>query len=119
LLSALRNLPQLPPKTSTGNYPPASGLYVRHDRVNDLTNECPVYKGAYTRMYRQQRRPDLLYYVVTNEFDPARLDKMMSDSCVDGVIHVHKACVVDVCGMNGRMEKLIDLADFVKVSAFD
>jgi hypothetical protein len=87
--------------------------------VNDLTNECPVYKGAYTRMYRQQRRPDLLYYVVTNEFDPARLDKMMSDSCVDGVIHVHKACVVDVCGMNGRMEKLIDLADFVKVSAFD
>lgn len=92
---------------------------VRHDRVNDLTNECPVYKAAYQRAYRQTQHNHLLYYVATNEFDPARLNKMMSDSCVDGVIHVHKPCIVEVCGMNGRMGQLIDLADFVKASAFD
>src|SRR4030065_2417665 len=45
---------------------------VRHDRLNDITNECPVYKAAYERIYRQSRREaGLLYYVVTNEYDPS------------------------------------------------
>jgi hypothetical protein len=86
---------------------------VRHDRLNDITNECPVYKAAYQRIYRQSRR-ELLYYVVTNEYDPSRLTKMLDDSCVDGIVHIHKSGVVDVCGLNGRLAKIIDLADFVK-----
>ena len=88
---------------------------VRHDRLNDITNECPVYKAAYQRIYRQSRRDnDLLYYVITNEYDPSRLTKMLDDSCVDGIVHVHKAGVIEVCGLNGRLARLIDLADFVR-----
>jgi hypothetical protein len=86
---------------------------VRHDRLNDITNECPIYKAAYQRIYRQSRR-ELLYYVVTNEYDPSRLTKMLDDSCVDGIVHVHKAAVADVCGLNGRLTRLIDLVDFVQ-----
>jgi hypothetical protein len=86
---------------------------LRHDRLNDITNECPVYKAAYQRIYRQTRRKDLKYYVVTNEYDPSRLNKVLSDSCVDGVVHVHKAAVTQVCQLNGRMGDLIDLQDFI------
>jgi len=86
---------------------------VRHDRLNDITNECPVYKAAYQRIYRQVHR-DLLYFFVTNEYDPSRLNKMLDDSCVNGVIHVHKEAVVKVCGLNGRLIRLIDLADFIE-----
>jgi hypothetical protein len=89
---------------------------VRHDRLNDITNECPVYKAAYGRVYRQVH-PDLLYFVATNEYDPARLNKMLDDSCVDGVVHVHKTAVVEVCGLNGRLERLMDLADFVSATS--
>ena len=65
---------------------------IRHDRLNDITNECPVYKAAYNRIYRGHHGSEgLLYFVVTNEFDPARLTKALDDSCVDGVVHVHKA----------------------------
>lgn len=87
---------------------------VRHDRVNDITNECPVYKAAYERIYRKARHDHLLYYVVTNEYDPSRLNKMLDDSCVNGVVHVHKAAVVDVCKLNGRLTRLIDLSEFIK-----
>src|SRR3972149_1401842 len=62
---------------------------VRHDRLSDITNECPVYKAAYARIYRQTRR-DLPYYVITNEYDPSRLNKVLDDSWADGVVHVHK-----------------------------
>ena len=87
---------------------------VRHDRLSDIANECPVYKAAYERIHRQTRRSRLLYYVVTNEYDPSRLNKMLDDSCVDGVVHVHKSAVVDVCALDGRLTRLIDLADFVE-----
>ena len=86
---------------------------VRHDRVNDITNECPVYKAAYQRIYRQSGA-QMRYYVLTNEYDPARLNKMLDDSCVDAVAHVHKDAVVEICGLNGRLERLMDLADFVR-----
>lgn len=89
---------------------------LRHDRVNDITNECPVYKAAYQRIYRQTSRDHLLYYVVTDEYDPARLNKMLEDTCVDGVIHVHKTAVIKVCGLNGRLTRLINLADFVSMT---
>ena len=87
---------------------------LRHDRVNDITNECPVYKAAHLRIYRHTSRDHLSYYVVTNEYDPARLHKTLDDTCVDGVVHVHKAGVVNVCGLNGRLTRLIDLADFIR-----
>jgi hypothetical protein len=73
----------------------------------------PVYKAAYERIYRQTRRDHLLYYFATNEYDPSRLNKMLDDSCVDGIVHVHKAAVVEVCGLDGRLTRLIDLADFI------
>jgi len=91
---------------------------VRHDRVGDITSECPAYKSAYERIYRQGRRdPGLLYYVATNEYDPSRLNKMLDDSCVDGIVHVHKAAVVDVCGLDRRLTELIDLADFIDAAS--
>jgi hypothetical protein len=89
---------------------------VRHDRLSDITNECPVYKAAYTRIYRQERHAQLLYYVLTNEYDPARLNKILDDSCVDGIVHVHKTAVVDVCRLDGRLTRLMDLVDLVNAT---
>lgn len=83
---------------------------LRHDRLSDIINECPVYKqAAYTL-----NRINLKYYVVTNEFDPARLSKVIEDPCVDGVIHVHKPLLVDVLDLDGRLDKLIDLSVFLE-----
>ena len=90
---------------------------VRHDRLSDITNECPVYKAGYERIYRQARRDHLLYYVLTNEYDPSRLNKMLDDTCVDGIVHVHKSAVVQVCGLDGRLTRLMDLADFVQATS--
>jgi hypothetical protein len=86
---------------------------LRHDRLNDITNECPIYRAAYERIYRKAHKAPFLYFVITNEFDPARLDKALDDSCIDGVIHVHKPAVVDICKLNGRLENLVDLKDFI------
>ncbi len=33
---------------------------------------------------------ELFYHIATNEFDPARTDKLNGDKCVNRVIHVHK-----------------------------
>jgi len=90
---------------------------VRHDRLNDITNECPVYKAAYERIYRQARREHLLYFVVTNEYAPARLNKMLDDPCIDGVVHIHKKALVEVCELDARLTRLIDLADFVNATS--
>ena len=84
---------------------------LRHDRINDLTNECPVYKAAAQR----QGRIKLSYYVVTNEFDPARLTKLLQDTCFDAVVHIHKPAVTEICSLDGRLTKLIDLTDFTKL----
>jgi len=80
---------------------------LRHDRVSDITNECPIYKAAASRS-----RTPLEFYVVTNEFDPARLNKVLSDPCIDGVVHIHKNAVCGVCGLNGRLNNMINLPDF-------
>jgi hypothetical protein len=90
---------------------------VRHDRLSDITNECPVYKAAYERIYRQSRRNRVLYYVLTNEFDPSRLNKMLDDTCVDGVVHVHKEAVVEVCMLDGRLHRLLDLTDLINATS--
>lgn len=89
---------------------------IRHDRLGDITTECPVYKSAYQSIYRQLYQGSLLYYVITNEFDPARLSKMLRDPCIDGVIHVHKPAVTKICGLNGRLIDLLDLTDLIQLT---
>ena len=58
-----RGSPSLDLLAKRGNIPRAiisAKWSVRHDRLNDITNECPVYKAAYERIYRQARRDHLL-----------------------------------------------------------
>ena len=83
---------------------------LRHDRLNDITNECPVYKEAAFRHWR--RRP--YYYVVTNEFSPARLRRLVEDPCIDAVIHVHAALVTEVCGLDIDVS---DLANLIQLTS--
>lgn len=85
---------------------------LRHDRINDLTSECPIYKGVAYQMWRF--RPS--YNVVTNEFDPARLNKLLSDPCVDHVFHINKHMVTSVCGLNDRTRQLLDIADLIRLT---
>lgn len=80
---------------------------LRHDRIGDITSECPAYKNA-ARLLRS----DVKYFVVTNEFDPSRLQKIITDTCVDGVVHIHKPAVTDVCRLNDRLQRLLDLTEF-------
>jgi hypothetical protein len=79
---------------------------LRHDRINDLTNECPAYKQA-----ASWGRHPLEYIVVTHEYDPARLEKVLSDACIDAVVHVHKPAVVEVSGLDGRLRRPLDLTE--------
>jgi hypothetical protein len=82
---------------------------VRHDRVSDITNECPNYRSIALRL----RVPDFGYYVVTNEFYSSRLEKMLNDDCVTGVVHVHRAALA-ATGLKLEARKpLIDLNDFL------
>jgi len=91
---------------------------LRHDRLNDMTEECPAYKSAYQRLYRATPgAPDLLYYVVTNEYDPSSLNKILRDPCVDAVVHVHKIALVDVCRLDNRLGRLLDLADLIRATS--
>jgi len=89
---------------------------MRHDRLNDITNECPIYKTAYNRIYRQEDNGDLMYFVITNEFDPSRLSKILDDGCVNGVVHVHKAALVAVWELNGRLDELLDLPNLIELT---
>ncbi len=84
---------------------------LRHDRINDITNECPIYKAASMR----SRKP-LAFYVVSNEFDPARLSKVLADDCIDGLAHVHKPLVTSVCQLNGRLDSMLDLSDLIEAT---
>lgn len=82
---------------------------LRHDRLNDISNECPVYKAA-----AYVTRSEIDYIVVTNEFQPARLLKLLSDHCVDTLVHLHKPAVVQVCGLDGRLGELADLTALIQ-----
>lgn len=83
---------------------------IRHDRVGDLVAECRAYKAA--AMWSWHFR----YYVVTNEFDPARLAKLLGDECLDGLVHVHKKAVVEVCELNSRLSSLLDLLELMELT---
>src|SRR5687768_9577518 len=56
----------------------------KHDRISDPTNECQQYKSAAI----QQQIMDLRMYVVTSEMSVARLDKVLNQPCIDGLVHV-------------------------------
>lgn len=84
---------------------------IRHDRINDLTSECRAYKNA-ARFTDTQ----IFYYVATNEYDPARLEKPLTDRCIDGVVHVHKPLVAGVCGLDGRLAQFLDLSQLIERS---
>ena len=50
------------------------------------------------------------FYAVTNEFDPARLSKVLEDYRIDGLFHVNRRLVVDVAQVDGRLGRLADLS---------
>jgi hypothetical protein len=81
---------------------------IRHDRINDLTSECRAYKNA-----ARFTDTEIFYYVATNEYDPARVEKPLTDKCINGVVHVHKPLVTEVSGLNGRLADLLDLSDLI------
>lgn len=88
---------------------------IRHDRISDPTNECTQYKSAAI----QQGIPmaQFEYYVLTNEFSPARLEKVLNQPCVDGLIHVHEPLLTTIAGPGALQvtshPKFQDLVQFV------
>ena len=84
---------------------------IRHDRINDLTSECRAYKNAAT--WTDTR---IFYFVATNEFDPARSQKLIEDKCIDGVVHVHKPLVTEVCELDARLRELLDLSELIRLT---
>lgn len=85
---------------------------IRHDRINDLTSECRAYKNAAT-----WTDTHIFYYVASNEFDPARTVKLIDDKCIDGVVHVHKPLLTQICGLDGRLAGLLDLSDLIQLTS--
>jgi hypothetical protein len=89
---------------------------IRHDRISDPTNECTAYKSAAI----QQNVMDLRYFVVTNEMSVRRLDKILNQPCVDGLVHVHLPAVEVMEHRSARMDeairrgRLLDLVEFVR-----
>jgi len=84
---------------------------IRHDRINDLTSECRAYKNA-----ARFTDTHLFYCVATNEYDPARVEKLLTDKCIDGVVHVHKPLVTEVSGLDGRLAEFLDLSELIEQS---
>lgn len=83
--------------------------------MSDITNECPVYRAAYQRIYRGADT-SLRFFVLTNEYSPSRLVKMLNDSCIDALVHVHKPAVTEVCQLDDRLEAMLDLTELVAMS---
>jgi len=82
---------------------------LRHDRIGDISVECPAYKQA--ALDSLGRR--IKFFVVTNEFDPSRLLKVLANECIDAVVHIHKPLVTQVSGLDNRLQGLWDLTDYI------
>ena len=89
---------------------------IRHDRISDPTNECTAYKAAAI----QRQNVDFRYVVVTNELDSKRLEKVLSQPCVDHLVHVHLPMIEATIGApfrDGRSarpsSKTLDLVELV------
>lgn len=92
---------------------------IRHDRISDPTNECTQYKSASIQLQEM----NLLYFVVTNEISGQRLDKVLNQPCVDGLVHVSLDFVNAVNGgptafmTAGRAaRRLLDLTELVQLT---
>ncbi len=77
---------------------------LRHDRLKEVKDEVDYFKTLQSR---------LGFYVVTNEFCPSRLTKLLDDYRIDGVFHVHRPFVVDVAGLDDCLENLRDLSELL------
>ena len=76
---------------------------IRHDRLRDPQEEADTYK---------QVEPTLKFYVTTNEFDNARLQKLLNYPTIDGVFHVHRDLVWQVYGKSvSGLENLKDMTE--------
>lgn len=76
---------------------------IRHDRVRDPQEEADTYK---------QHAQSLKFYVVTNEFDNARLQKVLTYPTIDGVFHIRRDLVWQAYG--GMTEELANLKDITE-----
>ena len=90
----------------------------RHDRISDVTNECQEYKAAAAR----RQFSDFGYYLVTNEFDARRLEKVINQPCVDALVHVHLPLALEVTGGTPELRhamdtgRLLDLGEFARLT---
>lgn len=75
---------------------------LRHGRIRSWLAECEFYK---TQMHLPY------YFVVTNEFGPARLKKILHNQCKNGLFHVNRALLLEVHSGNGRLSGIEDLTD--------
>lgn len=80
---------------------------IRHDRVRDPQEEADTYK---------REVPSLKFFVVTNEFDNARLQKVLTYPSIDGVFHVRRNLVWNVYG--GKLDDLANLKDLTELFTF-
>lgn len=92
---------------------------IRHDRISDPTNECTQYKSAAI----QFQIMDLVYFVTTNEISGQRLDKVLTQPCVDALVHVNLDFVSHVIGgftdtmTAGRAAtRLLDLTELAELT---
>lgn len=77
---------------------------IRHDRVRDPQEEADTYK---------QQVPSLKFYVTTNEFDSARLQKVLTYPTIDGVFHIKRDLVWQV--YSGVPKELAGLKDITEL----
>lgn len=84
---------------------------IRHDRLTDVIDEAITYKSAAMRTGLK-----LPCCFVTNEFDPARLDKLLKAKVVDAVVHVNPELVTQVCRLNERLRELRDIPYLISAS---
>ncbi len=77
---------------------------IRHDRVRDLQEEADTYK---------REVPSLKFFVVTNEFDSARLQKVLTYPTIDGVFHVRRDLVWQ--GYGEMTNELVNLRDLTEL----
>lgn len=114
-----RTNPQKPDELSRPRAVISCKWSARHDRMSDITNECPQYKSAAA----QQSQPwDLLYFVVTNELDGQRSNKALEQRCMDALVMVHRPLAAHIGTLTPMMQqniastppRLLDLTDLVR-----
>ena len=80
---------------------------MRHDRIRDPQEEADTYKGQVS---------GLRFFVVTNEFDSARLGKLLQYPGIDGVFHVRSDLIGEIYrGMPAPAPGLKDLCDLFRL----